>query len=142
MHFEFATATRIIFGAGSLAQTGSTSKTFGRRALVVTGRNPRRAEKLMADLPANGIRTASFVVASEPEISTIEQGAAFAKNEQCDFVIGIGGGSVIDAGKAIAAMLADSGEVLDYVEIIGRGKALTNPSAPCIAIPTTAGTGS
>jgi alcohol dehydrogenase class IV len=65
-----------------------------------------------------------------------------AKKERCDFVISIGGGSVIDAGKAIAAMLANGGELLDYLEIIGRGKALAKPSAPFIAIPTTAGTGS
>lgn len=142
MKFEFATATRIIFGAGTLGEAGTASRVFGRRALVVTGRNPQRAAKLMANLSANGISSTTFLVAGEPEISTIENGVALAEKERCDIVISFGGGSVIDAGKAIAAMLANDGELLDYLEIIGRGKALAKPSAPFIVIPTTAGTGS
>ena len=89
-----------------------------------------------------GVSAATFSVAGEPELSTIEQGTALAKTEKCELVVGFGGGSAMDAAKAIAAMLANDGELLDYVEIIGRGKALTKPSAPFIAIPTTAGTGS
>ena len=68
---------------------------------------------------------ATFSVAGEPEISTVEKGVALAKKEKCELVIGFGGGSVMDAAKAIAAMLANDGELLDYLEIIGRGKALT-----------------
>ena len=71
----------------------------------------------------------------------MEQGVELAKAERCELVIGFGGGSALDAAKAIAAMLANGGELLDYLEIIGRGKPLTKPSAPFIAIPTTAGTG-
>jgi len=141
MNFEFATATRIIFGAGAVSQVGATAKHFGRRALVVTGRDLRHAEKLLASLSASGIGAATFAVAGEPEIATVETGAAFAKKENCEFVISLGGGSVIDAGKAIAAVLTNDGELLDYLEIIGRGKALAQPPAPFIALPTTAGTG-
>ncbi len=141
MNFDFATATRIIFGAGVISQLGANVKNLGRRALVVTGRKSTRAEKLLVNLSASGIGAAIFAVAVEPEISTVETGVAFAKKENCDFVISFGGGSVIDAGKAIAAMMTNEGELLDYLEIIGRGKALTKPSAPFIAIPTTAGTG-
>ncbi len=141
MNFEFATATRIVFGAGAINQVGATAKIFGHRALVVTGRNAGRAEKLLTSLSASGISAATFAVAGEPEIATVETGVAFAKNENCDFVISLGGGSVIDAGKAIAAMLTNAGELLDYLEIIGRGKPLVRPPAPFIAIPTTAGTG-
>jgi alcohol dehydrogenase class IV len=83
----------------------------------------------------------TFSVSSEPEIDTVRAGVALAKQERCNFVIGIGGGSALDAAKAIAAMLTNSGDLLDYVEIIGRGKALTKWSAPFTAIPTTAGTG-
>ena len=140
-NFEFATATRIVFGAGAVNQVGTNVKNLGRRVLVVTGKNPARAEKLLANISASGIGAATFSVAGEPEISTVENGVALAKKENCDFVIALGGGSVIDAGKAIAAMLANDGELLDYLEIIGRGKALTKRSAPFIAIPTTAGTG-
>jgi alcohol dehydrogenase class IV len=142
LKFEFATATRIIFGAGTLNQVGDEVKSFGRRALVVTGSDGRRAEKLMASLAKAGVDAAIFSVKGEPEITTVEQGTAFAKSERCDFAIGFGGGSVLDAAKAIAAMLANDGELLDYLEIIGRGKALPKPPMPFVTIPTTAGTGS
>jgi alcohol dehydrogenase class IV len=142
MQFEFATAARIVFGAGAVNQVGATAKNCGRRALVVTGRRPRRAEKLLANLSASGVGAAIFPVAGEPELATVERGTAFAKKEHCDFVIALGGGSAMDAGKAIAAMLTNEGALLDYVEIIGRGKPLTKPAAPFIAIPMTAGTGS
>jgi alcohol dehydrogenase class IV len=142
MKFEFATATRIVFGAGAAGHVGTHVKSFGRRALVVAGRDLRRAEKLLAGLSAAGVDAAALSVAGEPDIATVERGMTFAKNERCDFVIGFGGGSALDTAKAIAAMLANDGALLDYVEIIGRGKALAKPSAPFIAIPTTAGTGS
>jgi alcohol dehydrogenase class IV len=141
MNFEFATATRIVFGAGAVNQVGANVKHLGRRALVVTGREARRAEKLLASLAASGIGTAIFTVAGEPEISTVETGMAFAKKAHCDFVISLGGGSVLDAGKAMAAMLTNDGELLEYLEIIGRSQALAKRPAPSIAIPTTAGTG-
>ena len=78
----------------------------------------------------------------EPTVELVRQGAELARDERCDVVIAMGGGSAIDAGKALAAMLANPGEPLDYLEVIGRGQPLTHPSAPFIAIPTTAGTGS
>jgi alcohol dehydrogenase class IV len=142
MRFEFATATRIVFGAGALREIGVVARGFGSRALVVTGRDASRAEKLLANLQSNGIGTVTFAVPGEPEFATVEQGTTLAKAEQCGIVIGFGGGSALDAAKAIAAMLANGGKLLDYVEIIGRGRALTRLSAPFIAIPTTAGTGS
>ena len=142
MKFEFATATKIIFGAGTLLQAGAVAKGFGQRALVVTGRDARRGGPLLEILHKAGVDVATFSVTGEPEVSTVDQGTVLAKKERCDFVVALGGGSVIDAAKAIAAMMANDGELLDYLEIIGRGKALTKPSAPFIAIPTTAGTGS
>jgi alcohol dehydrogenase class IV len=141
LKFEFTTATQIVFGAGAVNDLGAKVKAFGRHVLVVTGRDAHRAKKLLADLAANGIGAITFPVAGEPEIATVERGVALAKSEQCDFVLAIGGGSVIDAAKAIAAMLTNAGELLDYLEIIGRGQALTQPAAPFVAIPTTAGTG-
>jgi alcohol dehydrogenase class IV len=142
MKFEFATATKIIFGTGTLREAGAAAKDFGQRALVVTGRDARRAGPLLEILRKAGVGVATFSVTGEPELSTVEQGTALAKKGKCDLVIGMGGGSVIDAAKAIAAMMANDGELLDYLEIIGRGRALMKPSAPFIAIPTTAGTGS
>jgi alcohol dehydrogenase class IV len=142
MQFEFATSTRIIFGAGKLREAGLTVKTAGKRPLVITGKNVQRAEPLLQLLRLNHIEYSTFPVSGEPKIQTVRDGVALAKAENCDWVIGIGGGSVIDAGKAIAAMLTNEGDVLDYVEIIGQGKTLTKPSARFLAIPTTAGTGS
>jgi len=142
MKFEFATATKIIFGAGTLREVGAAARSFGQRALVVTGRDAKRAGSLLIILRDAGLIAAAFPVVGEPELSTVEQGTALAKKWKFDLVIGMGGGSVIDAAKAIAAMLANDGELLDYLEIIGRGKTLSKPSAPFIAIPTTAGTGS
>jgi alcohol dehydrogenase class IV len=124
-----------------MREAGAIAKAFGERALVVTGRDAKRAELLLKILKAAGVSTAIFPVVGEPELSTVERGTTVAKKEGCELVIGFGGGSALDAAKAIAAMLANSGELLDYVEIIGRGQALTKPSVPFIAIPTTAGTG-
>lgn len=142
MRFEFATATRIILGAGVLREVGPLARELAPRALVVTGANPRRAEPLLALLRQHGVAAMPFAVQGEPEIDTVARGVALARQEDCGLVISFGGGSALDAGKAIAAMLANTGELLDYLEVIGRGQALAQPSVPFIAIPTTAGTGS
>jgi alcohol dehydrogenase class IV len=141
MRFEFTSPVKIIFGAGARQEVGALAKTFGRRALVVTGRDAKRAEPLLKILQAAGVSATVYSVVGEPELSTVERGTAVAKQEGCELVIGFGGGSALDAAKAMAAMLANGGELLDYVEIIGRGQALTKPSVPFVAIPTTAGTG-
>ena len=142
VRFEFATAQRVIVGAGSLGEAGAIAESLGRRALVVTGRTPGRAERLLGILRERGVASVTFAVAGEPEIETVQTGTALAKAEQCDHVIGFGGGGALDAGKAIAAMLTNPGEVQEYLEVIGFGKTLVNPPAPFVAIPTTAGTGS
>lgn len=140
--FEFATAARVVFGAGTIQESGRLAADFGARALVVTGRDPARAQPLLDSLHAAGVPAVLFGVAGEPAIETINEGVAVARKEGCGAVVAFGGGSAIDAGKAIAAMLANPGELLDYLEVIGGGKTLPHPSAPLMAIPTTAGTGS
>ena len=142
MNFEFATATRVVFGSGKIREIGSLVRGFGRHALVVAGKNPDRASKLLDLLKAERIAVTIFSVPGEPTTTLVEQGIARARSAGCEFVISIGGGSVIDAGKAIAAMLTNEGELLDYLEVVGRGCALSKGSAPFVAIPTTAGTGS
>ena len=72
----------------------------------------------------------------------MQEGTAVARENHCDVIIGLGGGSAIDTGKAIAALMTNPGDPLDYLEVIGRGQALTQTPLPYIAIPTTAGTGS
>src|SRR5215831_20328420 len=131
MRFEFATATRILFGAGKAKELASYAPAMGRRALLVTGSSPERTRALTA-----GVEAVPFPVASEPTVELVRSGANCAREEKCDFVIAIGGGSVLDAGKAIAAMVTNPGDPLDYLEVIGLGQPLKTPAAPCIAIPT------
>jgi alcohol dehydrogenase class IV len=135
--FEFATAHRVVFGEGAVREVPAAAAAFGKRALLVTGGLADRAESLRHALEAAGVACVPVRVAGEPSIDTIRNAP-----HDADLVIAIGGGSVLDAGKAIAAMLANPGDPLDYLEVIGRGQPLANPAAPCIAIPTTAGTGS
>jgi alcohol dehydrogenase class IV len=141
MPFEFASAGRLIFGAGASRQAAPLARASGSRALLVTGRDTARAQFLLDSLRDNAVAAVLFPVPGEPEIDTVRQGAALGLREQCALVISLGGGSALDAGKAIAAMLTNPGDVLDYLEVIGAGKSLAKPSAPFIAIPTTAGTG-
>ena len=142
MPFEFATAGRILFGEGAVHQAAPAAEKLGQRVLLVTGAAPGRAAPLVSELAAVGLAVVPFRVGGEPEIEFIRHGSEFARDERCDVVIAIGGGSAIDAGKALAAMLTNPGEPLDYLEVIGRGEPLKHPSAPFLAIPTTAGTGS
>jgi alcohol dehydrogenase class IV len=141
MGFEFATAARILFGEGVLRQVAPAAAGMGRRALVVTGATPERAAPLARQLEAAGLSCAPFPVAGEPTVDLIRGGAEYARRERCDLVVAMGGGSALDAGKALAAMLANAGDPLDYLEVIGRGQPLAHASVPFIAIPTTAGTG-
>lgn len=141
--FEFATATRIVFGAGKLAEVPAAVRGLGgTRALVVTGRSAERAAPLVASLAQQGVSSVRFSVPGEPTVDLARQGAARAVAERCDVVVALGGGSALDAGKAIAALAANGGDPLDYLEVVGRGQALTRPALPFVAVPTTAGTGS
>ena len=141
MKFEFATDSRIIFGDGASSQAASLAAEMGRRAFVVTGHSIERAAPLLEQLEKQGIRYATFNVSSEPNTSMLKESIEQAHQAASELVISIGGGSVLDTGKVIAAMLTNTGEIEDYLEVVGRGKALTCRAAPHIAIPTTAGTG-
>src|SRR5690349_858625 len=137
MRFEFATAQRIVFGEGSVRDVPAAARNFGSRAILVTGASPERAAGLRASLESAGVACVPFAVAGEPTLDLIRSAPRDA-----DLVIAFGGGSVLDAGKAVAALLTNPGDPLDYLEVIGRAQPLAIPAAPCIAIPTTAGTGS
>ena len=141
MHFEFATATRIIFGAGLLSEAGAIAAGLGRRALVLTGRTPARAAPLLDALAAESIEALTYSVPGEPTTEIARDATIEAREAHCDVIIGFGGGSVLDTGKAVAILLTNGGAPLDYLEVIGRGQPLTRRAAPYIAIPTTAGTG-
>ena len=142
MRFEFAAATRILFGPGTLQEVASLALGMGKRAFVVTGRSAERAAPLLEGLKEHRVESVLANVPGEPTTDLALAGVERARETQCDFVIGIGGGSVLDAGKAIAALMTNKGDLFDYLEVIGRGNPLAHPSAPYIAVPTTAGTGS
>ncbi len=142
MRFEFATATRIVFGAGLLRELPSIASEFGRHALLVTGRTKQRAAAAIALLESRAVASTVYPVAGEPTLDTVRAGTDLARSVGCDVVVAMGGGSAIDAGKAIAALLTNGGDPLDYLEVIGKRQPLRRVSAPFIAIPTTAGTGS
>jgi len=108
---------------------------------VVTGRDRRRAQPLFELLAKASVSATAFAVTGEPTTDDIVRGTAIAREAGCDFVIGFGGGSALDAAKAISALLANGGDLFDYLEVIGAARPLSRPAAPCIAIPTTAGTG-
>ncbi len=142
MRIEFATAAQIVFGRGVLQEIGPAARGLGEKALVVTGYRGPDFDKLCQLLEANGISWSHFSVSSEPSIETVEAGIQAARSAGCDLIIGFGGGSAIDTAKAVAALITNPGEVLDYLEVVGRGQSLRERPAPFIAIPTTAGTGS
>ena len=140
--FELAAPARIVFGAGSVREVGGIAAGLGGHALLVGGKSGRRAAAVTEPLAAAGVRWTVFSVDGEPTVDTARAGAAAARAGGCDLVIGFGGGSALDAAKAIAALAANDGDPLDYLEVIGRGQPLARASLPLVAIPTTAGTGS
>ncbi|HPR69021.1 MAG TPA: iron-containing alcohol dehydrogenase [Kiritimatiellia bacterium] len=140
--FEFTAPGRIVFGPGVRRQAGQLAWELGRRALVVTGRHPERSAFLLEELSSEGVEFSVFPVPGEPTLETARTGTARALETGADIVIGIGGGSAMDAAKAVAVLAANGGDPLDYLEVIGRGRPLEVSSLPVLAMPTTSGTGS
>ena len=137
--FEFATAQRIIFGAGRLNELSQHIVGALKRLLFVHGRSSEAIPRVRDMLSTLGIPFTEFQVHGEPTIEVVREGTKAAQD--CEMIIGLGGGSVLDTGKAIAALVTNPGDVFDYLEVIGKGQPLIHASLPYIAIPTTAGTG-
>lgn len=142
MKFEFATANRVLFGPGRSAEVGQLAAGLGRRALVTGSPDSERARPVLEVLQAAGVETLYFPVDGEPTVDSAQEGARQAQKAQCELVVGFGGGSALDTAKAVAALAANPGDPLDYLEVVGRGQPLAQDPLPVIAIPTTAGTGS
>jgi alcohol dehydrogenase class IV len=140
MHFEFATAQRIVFGAGKAAEIGKIAAGFGRRALLVCS-NAARVSAVRDSLRAAGLDVTTFESRGEPCIADAERGVQAARDAAADVVVAVGGGATIDLGKAVAALATNPGGALEYLEVVGRGKAIAQPPLPFIAAPTTAGSG-
>jgi alcohol dehydrogenase class IV len=141
MPFEFSTATRIVFGPGTVREAAAAAAALGSRALVVSGSTPGRLDLFSRELTAQNVRSTLLSIPGEPSIPDVLNGVRIAKEAGATVVIGYGGGSALDGAKAIAALMTNPGSPLDYVEVVGGGKPLAQPCAPCICIPTTAGTG-
>jgi len=141
MRFEFATANRIIFGAGTVKEVGTIASQMGQLVLIVTDKSTERAQLVIPQLDSKGMKWEIFQVTGEPTTVSVMEGVETARSFRADLVIGIGGGSVLDTGKVIAALLTNQGELMDYLEVIGKGRQLEKRSVPYIALPTTAGTG-
>jgi alcohol dehydrogenase class IV len=141
VNFEFAAPTRIIVGEGRFSDAASLTSALGSRVLVMEGASGR-GEPLVRQLREHGLAVSTLGVSAEPTIGLVERAAADARRDRCDVVVAVGGGSVIDVGKAIAALITNVAPVRDYLEVVGKARPLTNRPVPLIAIPTTAGTGS
>ncbi len=139
--FEFQTAGKIIFGNGKIKELSSNLE-GGYSVLLVRGKQSSSVEVLKSSLNNGKRQFHEYIIDGEPDINTVRNGVAIAKEFRCDMVIGIGGGSVIDTAKAIAGLANNPGDIFDYLEVVGKGYPLTNPALFLVAIPTTAGTGS
>lgn len=142
--FFFAAAPHIHFGAGSRVRIIDLVATYGRKVLLVTGHSsfdhsPRCRELLQALEAACDLHR--LKVAGEPSPALVDRAVADFRPFGVDVVLAIGGGSAVDAAKAIAGLLPHGESVLEYLEGVGRGRPYTGPSLPFIAVPTTAGTG-
>ena len=141
VQFAFATATEIVFARGARTTVGERTRSLGSRAMVVTGRSDAPSADVIAAINATGVRILRWPVEGEPTITVARAAVDAARQHDADVVVACGGGSAIDLGKAVAALLTNAGDPLDYLEVVGRGQAITSRSRPFIAVPTTAGTG-
>jgi alcohol dehydrogenase class IV len=139
--FDLTLPTDIRVGAGRAAEVPDVVAGWGaRRVLLVTGRSTERAGFLVDALSGRGIATSTYAVAGEPTLQVVRDGVVVAAG--CDAVIGVGGGSALDVAKAVAVLAVSGADPLEHLEVIGDGRPITRPGLPCLAVPTTAGTGS
>jgi alcohol dehydrogenase class IV len=139
MTFDFCIPTRVLFGPGVSSEIEGVMQSFGIVPFLVTGTNFARHERVLGGLARKGSRG---MVCGEPDFESVRELVLVARRAGCDSVLALGGGSVIDTGKAVAMLLANGGDPLDYAEVIGSARPVDKPSVPCLAVPTTAGAGS
>ncbi len=148
LEFNYFIPTRILFGAGKLKELATTRYLPGKKALIVisSGGSMKKQgylDRVTGYLAERGIQSVVFdKILPNPIAQHVGEGAALAKREGCDFVIGLGGGSSIDSAKSIAVMVKNEGEYWDYMWTgTGKKMRLSGQALPIVAIPTTAGTG-
>jgi alcohol dehydrogenase class IV len=141
MRFEFQTATRVVFGPGTRAELPAILRGLDQPVLVVSGRSSSPGDDVSDGLTRSGIATIRVRIHGEPTVADARAGVELARAEHCRTVVSVGGGSAIDAGKAIAVLATNPGDPLDYLEVIGGGRPLERPGLPFVAVPTTSGSG-
>ncbi len=143
--FQFVRLPKIYFGNGKIADLPGIIKMYGNSVILVTGKHSfissTHAENLFHEFEMNGIKYQNVIISEEPSPDVIDQSVRRFKNEDIKVIVGIGGGSVLDAGKAISAMMYRTEPVKDFLEGVGN-KEHPGTKVPFIAIPTTSGTGS
>ena len=140
--FAITSPGRILFGRGEAGKAPALLRGFGARGLIVHGANPARLAGFLADLDVGQDGIATLTCAAEPSLPMLEEALTLARAHAPDWVLGLGGGSVMDLAKALAGLIPARGGPMDHLEVVGRGLPLTEAPLPFIAIPTTAGTGS
>lgn len=141
MGFMIQTPTQILFGRGMKDRAADAIAAFGPRGVLVHGANPARADWLAQDLRAKDCTVATLPCTEEPTQPILEAALVTARAFAPDWVVALGGGAVIDMGKALAALIPSPTPLMDHLEVVGRGLPLTAAPLPFIALPTTAGTG-
>ena len=141
MNFEFSAPGKILFGPGRSAEAATEIVGWGSRILLVTGSRPGRAAPLRDALLARGARLSEISLSREPHVEDLRSGVEAARSSRAQAVVALGGGSVLDLGKAIAALAPSGSDPLDHLEVVGKGLPLSGPGLPFAAVPTTAGTG-
>jgi alcohol dehydrogenase YqhD (iron-dependent ADH family) len=139
--FSIRCPTHIQFGAGSAVASLSAIAELGRRALLIHGASPGRAQWLVDGLTEQGLALSFASCPREPDIELIEACVEVGRGADVELVIGVGGGAVIDTAKAVAGLIPAQGQVMDYLEVVGGGQPLEAHPLPWVALPTTAGTG-
>jgi len=139
--FDLALPPRISFGPGRAADVPEIVAGLGSRVLVVTGSTPARVESVIAPLRAGADVVEVFTVGAEPTVQDARSATAIGHALGAEVVVAIGGGSPIDLGKAVAMLLGNGGDPMDYIEVVGRGQPILRAPLPLVAVPTTAGTG-
>ena len=130
MRFEFATAGSLLFGPGTLGELATVTGKLGKCPLVVCGSNSARAQPVVSAMQAADLKFCCFETRGEPTTEQIKSGVNLARESGCDVVIGFGGGSVIDSGKAIAGLATNADDILEYLEVIGKEDRSLCPLCP------------
>ncbi len=141
MNFTFATAGRIRFGAGAADEVAPSASSIGQRWLVIAGSSGHGKERIVEQLECSGCTVELIQHSGEPSTGDITTYSSLVADFEPDGVLAMGGGSVIDTAKALAALSVNPGTPLDYLEVVGRGQPFAHDPLPLLAVPTTAGTG-